>query len=89
MLQVKLIIVGKVQGVFYRREAQKIAQELNLSGWVKNEPDGNVSILVQGEKTFVDQFIEWSRIGPSSAQVRKVEIINQPIQQKLEGFEIR
>lgn len=89
MLQAKLIISGKVQGVFYRAQAKKIAQKFSLSGWAKNEPDGNVFILAQGEKASLEQFIEWCKKGPPLAKVENVELTIEPTSQKLEGFYIK
>ena len=86
MIQARLIITGKVQGVFYRFHATKTAQQLGLSGWVKNKPDGSVSALVQGEQSAVQQFIEWCKEGSPSAQVGNVEVAIEPIQEKMEGF---
>lgn len=42
-------IFGRVQGVFFRDFVQRKAKELNLSGWVENEPDGTVQIVAEGE----------------------------------------
>ena len=64
---IRLTIFGKVQGVGYRFYTQRKAQELNLTGWVKNQRDGTVYVEVEGEKQAVDTFIDWCNEGPSSA----------------------
>lgn len=74
MHQVKLRIFGKVQGVFFRASTQAKAQELGLAGWVKNEPDGSVSAVAQGDTKAVQQLVEWCHHGPEHAAVAKVEI---------------
>jgi len=70
----KLIIFGKVQGVNFRNSTYQKALELNLSGWVKNTPDGKVQVHVEGDAYMVNQFIEWCKSGPPSAEVLKVEL---------------
>lgn len=57
--QIILKIFGKVQGVFFRDSSQKRAKELNLSGYVQNEPDGTVLIVAEGEEKGLKEFIEW------------------------------
>jgi acylphosphatase len=74
MPTVHLLIKGKVQGVFYRATAKDVAQELQLTGWVKNTKEGNVEIVVTGTNEKLQQFTEWCRQGPSKAEVTNVEI---------------
>jgi acylphosphatase len=74
MPTVHLIIKGKVQGVFYRATAKDVAQELGLTGWVKNTKEGNVEVLASGSDKQVQQFISWCRQGPAKAVVTDVEI---------------
>ncbi len=62
-------VIGKVQGVYYRASTKKKADELGLTGWVKNEPNGEVSIAVQGAPKLVEQFTTWCAIGPPMATV--------------------
>lgn len=88
MHQVKLRIFGKVQGVFFRASTQAKAEELGLRGWVKNEPNGNVTVVAQGESGAVQQLVEWCHEGPKYASVSKVEI--ETNSEELEpGFRIR
>jgi acylphosphatase len=65
-----LVISGRVQGVGFRYFARQKAQELQISGWVKNTPDGKLEIEAEGDSQNLDAFIEWMRIGPSRAVVR-------------------
>lgn len=88
MTEAFLHITGQVQGVFYRDNAQKKAQELGLCGWIKNMPDGSVSIVVQGKKDPVDDFIVWCHEGPSSAKVDKVQVSWQEPEDLKKSFEI-
>jgi acylphosphatase len=71
----KMIVVkGRVQGVWFRKYAQDKADDLGLSGFVKNEPDGTVYIEVSGEKDHVDVFVQWCHSGPPLAHVESVDV---------------
>ena len=54
--RVKVHFVGEVQGVGFRWTARKVANELDLAGWVRNEPDGSVSMELQGPSTHIGQW---------------------------------
>lgn len=73
--QAVLKITGLVQGVFFRDHARRKALELGIKGWVRNEKDGTVSVLAQGNAAGLDEFIEWCKKGPDSAKVENVEIV--------------
>ena len=73
-IRVHLRITGQVQGVFFRRSAKIEAEKLGIVGWVRNESDGSVEIMAQGEKKNVDKFIKWCKKGPPFAKVKKVEV---------------
>ncbi len=85
---VSLNITGRVQGVGFRYRAMSIAQELNLSGFVKNRYDGSVYSEVCGEDYAVDQFIEWCKQGPPLARVDQVKVSELPLFEQ-NGFYIR
>ncbi len=89
MFQVHLIISGKVQGVFYRVVCQEVAQELGLTGWVRNLPTGQVEVLAQGEKEKIEKLIEWCKKGPSGARVNDVDVIWENISEKVSDFSIK
>lgn len=67
-------IFGLVQGVFFRVSAKEQADKLNLKGFARNESDGTVYIEAEGEKENLDKFIEWCKIGPTLANVEKIEV---------------
>jgi len=83
----RITITGKVQGVFYRKNAQARATALGLSGWVKNLENGGVLAEVQGEPFGVEQFIAWCKEGPQRAQVTGVEVETVPSKVE-QGFRI-
>ena len=68
----KLIIKGMVQGVNFRYYTQREAQKRNLTGWVRNLPDGSVAALFEGDENEVESMIQWCRSGPPSAQVTEM-----------------
>jgi len=73
--QVVLKIYGRVQGVLFRYSSQKKAKDLNLSGWARNETDGTVQIVAEGEEKDLNEFINWCRSGEvGPAKVDKVDI---------------
>ncbi len=67
-------IIGRVQGVGYRQSAKDIAEQLGLTGWVKNCPDGSVKSKAIGTEDKVHEFIAWCRKGPASALVKEVQV---------------
>jgi acylphosphatase len=73
MIAYRIRVSGRVQGVFYRASTKTKADELGLSGWVQNEPDGSVLMEIQGEKEAIDKMIEWCHSGPPHAVVDNVE----------------
>lgn len=70
----RLLIYGRVQGVYYRASAQETALRLNLAGWVRNRRSGAVEALVSGSEAAVAAFIEWAHEGPPAARVDRIEI---------------
>lgn len=73
-----LLIKGRVQGIFYRATAKKVAKNLEITGWIKNINDGNVEALVTGTELLMQNFIAWCRSGPQGAHVTDVIISEQP-----------
>jgi acylphosphatase len=82
------LVKGKVQGVFYRKSAKVKAEELGLSGWVRNEADGSVYIEAEGDEHQLKQFKEWCKLGPSHASVDEVTTKTGTLK-NYSGFEIR
>ncbi|WP_375186785.1 acylphosphatase [Sphingobium yanoikuyae] len=81
-----LMILGRVQGVFYRNWTVETASSLGLAGWVRNRMDGSVEALVQGEADMVDRFVTLTQDGPPAAKVARIEAANAPVE-ALNGFE--
>lgn len=70
--RVNIIVTGQVQGVFFRASALERAQSLNLTGWVKNLPDGSVELLVEGSRYALEDLVTWCKNGPPEAEVEDV-----------------
>ncbi len=66
------VVSGRVQGVSFRHAAKCRAERLDLSGWVRNLPDGTVEAVARGEEGNLAAFEEWLWIGPESARVISV-----------------
>ncbi|MBF0434089.1 MAG: acylphosphatase [Magnetococcales bacterium] len=85
----RLIIRGRVQGVWYRASTRNQAVKLGLSGWVQNLADGSVAVLVSGPPHDVLSLIEWCRQGPPGARVEQVDIEECHEPAPSPGFEIK
>lgn len=84
----KIIVQGDVQGVSYRYWVQKRAKQLSLSGWTKNEHDGSVTILVQGEDENIKAFEKWAWEGSPLAEVKEVAV-EEVEAAEMKGFVVR
>ena len=67
-----LIVLGQVQGVFYRVSTMEQAQQLGLVGSVMNLADGSVEITVEGRRYAIEDLISWCRQGPPASRVAEV-----------------
>ena len=84
----KINIKGKVQGVFFRASTLEVAKNLNLSGTVKNEPDGSLSIEVEGTRDQMEAFLKWCHKGPRLASVKEVRITQSSSLRNFQNFRI-
>jgi acylphosphatase len=81
-------VYGRVQGVFFRAWAQQQADELGVTGWIRNCPDGRVDSHVEGEEEAVEALIERLRQGPPAAQVEDVKLWDVELFE-FDDFEVR
>lgn len=72
----RILIFGRVQGVFFRDWTVKTALEFGLNGWVRNRTDGTVEALVVGDNETVDKMVKECWIGPITSKVENIEITN-------------
>lgn len=69
-----VVVTGRVQGVFFRAEARDRASSLGLAGWVRNNADGSVEAVFEGERDRVESMVDWCRRGPPHAHVEDVQV---------------
>jgi len=77
-----------VQGVFFRREIADLANKGNVTGWVRNLPDGRVEVVAEGDKNKLDELIEFCRAGPPRARVKNVDLNWSEFKGEFRGFRI-
>ena len=87
-VRVRVVITGRVQGVWFRVETKTAAEARGVNGWVRNEPDGSVAGVFEGLKPNVDRLLEWCRQGPPRARVDDVQLQWEPYQGQFEDFRI-
>lgn len=68
------VVSGRVQGVAFRSFVERRAAELDVTGWVRNLPDGRVEALAEGETERLKRFLDRLREGPSLSRVTDVEV---------------
>lgn len=84
----KYKVIGKVQGVFFRKSTQQKAHELGIKGWVRNEEDGSVMTVVQGNDAQLQSMEDWLKVGPERAEVKQLLLLDEGYDRKLDGFEV-
>jgi len=84
----RVIVRGRVQGVFFRDATRQEARRRDVAGWIRNRPDGSVEAAFEGEPDAVQALVDFCREGPSSADVDAVEATEEP-PEGLSGFEVR
>ena len=87
--RVSIKILGDVQGVLFRTYTVQIAQSLGLVGWVRNNPDGSVEIVVEGEEEKLENLISWAKKGPPFAKVEKAQFDWEEATGEFSGFDVR
>ena len=88
MTRVSVNIHGWVQGVAFRHYTFRRAQDLGVTGWVRNLPDGSVEGLFEGEYSAVAALVEWCRIGPPAAQVERLDVREDTFSGEFDSFSI-
>ena len=82
-----MVVHGRVQGVFFRDSCRREARSRQVAGWVRNNDDGTVEAVFEGEEDAVATLLRWAHVGPAGAQVGRVEVAEeQP--EGLSGFRV-
>ncbi len=69
-----IFVSGTVQGVYFRQNTKEVATRHNVTGWVRNLPDGRVEAILEGDESDVNKVIEWCHVGPPKAKVTDVNV---------------
>ena len=84
----RVVVHGRVQGVFFRDSTRSQAERLGVAGWVENRGDGTVAAHLEGPAEAVEALVDWCRSGPSHAQVERVDV-DETAPQGFDGFAVR
>lgn len=87
-VRTRVIVHGRVQGVWFRASTQRAARELGVSGWVRNLPDGSVEAAFEGPPAAVEAAVEWAHDGPEHAYVETLQTFAEK-PEGLTGFTVR
>jgi len=77
-----VMISGRVQGVFFRESTKQKAEQLDVTGWVRNTLDGKVEAIFEGDENKVKEIINWCHRGPSLSRVENVEVDEKKLTDK-------
>lgn len=89
MRRVKILVSGRVQGVYFRVFTQNKAKHFAIKGSVRNLPDGRVEIIAEAEHVMMEKFIKWCHKGPVTARVDQVEIADLQSDEVFTSFDIK
>lgn len=83
-----VFVSGDVQGVFFRDSCKRISEEAGVAGWARNNPDGRVEVVLEGDPPAVQRVIDWCRTGPNMASVDSLDVDEEEPRGE-NGFSIR
>jgi acylphosphatase len=84
----RIVVDGLVQGVFFRDTIRRHAERRGVAGWVRNNPDGSVEAVFEGEEDEIERLGELCRDGPRGARVDSVDVLREE-PEGLSGFQVR
>ena len=84
----RVVVHGRVQGVFFRDSTRREAERRGVAGWASNRPDGAVEAVFEGDPEAVEAMVRFCREGPSKADVERVEE-HEEEPEGLSGFTVR
>jgi acylphosphatase len=88
MIRLRVVVRGRVQGVWFRGSTGEAARAAGVAGWVRNRADGSVEAVFEGERTAVERLVTFCREGPPQARVDAVQTAEET-PEGLSGFEVR
>jgi acylphosphatase len=89
MASLQAVVRGRVQGVFFRAFVEGEAEQLHLTGWVRNLPGGGVEVKAEGEKSGLEKLVGYLKKGPPAARVDNVKVEWGDCSGGFSGFRIR
>lgn len=89
LIRRRVVVSGRVQGVFFRQTTKQRALELGLLGWVRNRADGTLEAVFQGRSAAVADMLSWCHQGPPGARVAAVDISEEPLEEPFPRFSVR
>ena len=87
MIRRRVVVRGHVQGVFFRDSTRRLAQGEGVSGWVRNNFDGTVEAVFEGERKAVERLVSFMQEGPRGAVVERAEVHDEE-PEGLSGFSV-
>ncbi len=87
-VRARVLVRGRVQGVFFRQTTAQEGNRLGVGGWVRNLPDGDVEAVIEGPPQDVDRLIAWCHHGPPAARVDDVSISWETATGQFSGFTV-
>lgn len=88
-VRIRIIVTGRVQGVFFRRAAAEQARALDITGWVRNLNDGSVEIVGEGKRRNLEALLAWAHKGPPHARVDEVQAEWEQCEGESGPFQVR
>jgi acylphosphatase len=85
----RAVVRGRVQGVFFRAYVRRWAYQLKASGYVRNQEDGTVEVVAEGEKAGLEKLLDYLREGPPAARVDDVSVTWGTPSGHYYGFSVR
>ena len=86
--RIRVLVSGKVQGVFFRQALKVVAKKNNVSGWVRNLKAMRVEVVLEGDNKSVNSVIDWAKTGPANSRVDNIEISNEEFKNEFSTFEV-
>jgi acylphosphatase len=83
----RVLVSGRVQGVFFRDSCRSEAEARGVRGWISNRDDGAVEAVFEGQRPAVEAMIDWCRSGPARASVTGVEVTEEELRGE-RGFRV-
>jgi acylphosphatase len=87
-VRARVIVSGRVQGVYYRAYAVDKARVLAITGWIRNMRGGSVEAVFEGEENAVREMVDWCSEGSPSSRVERVEVEWEEPSGEFAGFSV-